>query len=58
MHAVTQQNGDDCDMSNTAAGNPDDGQNEANSAVPGVAQQNMEVEAPSLEQGTVSLIQW
>ena len=44
-------------MSDTAASNPGDGQNEGNSAVPAEAQQNMEVEAPSLELGTVSLIQ-
>ena len=55
VHEVTQQNVDDCDMSDTS--NPDDGQNEANSPVPGEAQQKMEVEAPSLELGTVSLIQ-
>ena len=57
MHEVTQQNVDDCDMPNTTASNPDDGQNKASSAVPGVAQQNVEVEALSLELGTVSLIQ-
>ena len=57
VHEVTQQNVDDCDIPDTAASNPDDGQNEANSAVPGEAQQKMEVEAPSLELGTVSLIQ-
>ena len=57
MHEVTQQNVDDCDMSDTAASNPDDGQNEANSAVPDEAQQKMKVEALSLELGTVSLIQ-
>ena len=57
MHEVTQLNVDDCDMPNTAASNSDYGQNKASSAVPGVAQQNMEVEAPNLELGTVSLIQ-
>ena len=57
VHEVTQQNVDDCDMPNTAASNPDDGQDKASGAVPDVAQQNMEVEAPSLELGTVSLIQ-
>ena len=44
-------------MPNTAAHNSDDGQNMANGAAPDVAQQNMGVEVPSLELGTVSLIQ-
>ena len=57
VHEVTQQNVNNCVMPNTAANNPDDGQNKASNAVPGVTQQNVKVEAPSLELETVSLIQ-
>ena len=39
-------NVDDCYMHITAVGNADDGQNKADGAVPDVAQQNMEAEAP------------